>query len=82
LRVRDRIPTWGVVLSWLALWALSLVLILLYVGRVAFDEVIFAALGSIASATGSKLVLEAHIAPLKAWLAFGSAILCGAIAFL
>jgi hypothetical protein len=64
----------GVVLSWLGLWALSLVLILLYVGKVAFDEVIFAALGSIATATGSKLVLETHIAPLKAqWRAAAQA---------
>jgi multisubunit Na+/H+ antiporter MnhE subunit len=54
------------VLSWLALWALSFVLMLLYVGKIALDEVLFAALGSVATATASKIVLEAHIAPVAA----------------
>jgi multisubunit Na+/H+ antiporter MnhE subunit len=54
------------VLSWLFLWALSFALMLLYVGKIAPDELLFAAFGSAVSATASKIVLENHIAPLRA----------------
>jgi multisubunit Na+/H+ antiporter MnhE subunit len=54
------------VLSWLLLWALSFALMLLYVGKIAPDEILFAAAGSTVSATASRIVLEKHVAPLRA----------------
>jgi hypothetical protein len=39
---------------------------LLYVGKIAPDELLFAAAGSAVSATASTIVLEKHIAPLRA----------------
>ena len=55
-----------VVLPWLLLWATSFVLMLLYVGKVATDELIVAALGSLVTATASRIVLATHVAPLAA----------------
>ena len=52
-------------LSWLALWSLSFVLMLLYAGKLAPDEALFAAIGSVVTATASKTVLEKRIAPLR-----------------
>ncbi len=52
-------------LTWLALWASSFALMLLYVGRLSFDEALFAAIGSVVAATASKIVLEHRIAPLR-----------------
>ena len=54
------------VLSWLALWTLSFVLMHLYVGKIALDEAVFAAIGSAITATASIVVLEKHLAPLRA----------------
>jgi hypothetical protein len=51
--------------SWLALWAVSFALMNLYVGKIAVDEAIFAALGSAVTATASKIVLQKRIAPLR-----------------
>jgi multisubunit Na+/H+ antiporter MnhE subunit len=56
----------GPVFPWLALWALSFVLMHLYVGKIAADEALFAALGSALTATASTIVLQKHIAPLRA----------------
>lgn len=53
-------------LSWLALWTLSFVLMQLYVGKIAVDEAIFAAVGSIVTATASMVVLKSRIAPVRA----------------
>jgi len=53
------------VLSWLLLWALSFALMMLYVGKIAPDEALFAAVGSVVTATASKIVLENRIAPLR-----------------
>lgn len=53
------------VLSWLALWTTSFALMLLYVGKIAADEILFAAIGSVITAIASKVVLEGRIAPLR-----------------
>ena len=53
-------------LSWLLLWAVSFALMLLYVGKIAADELLFAAAGSAVTAIASRMVLEKHIAPLRA----------------
>jgi multisubunit Na+/H+ antiporter MnhE subunit len=55
-----------VVLPWLLLWATSFVLMLLYVGKIATDELIAAAAGSAVAATASRIVLATHVAPLAA----------------
>lgn len=52
--------------AWLLLWALSFALMMLYVGKIAPDEALFAALGSAVAATASKIVLEKRLAPLRA----------------
>ena len=39
---------------------------LLYVGKIAADELIIAAVGSIVTATASRIVLATHVAPLRA----------------
>jgi multisubunit Na+/H+ antiporter MnhE subunit len=54
------------VLSWLLLCVVSFALMLLYVGKVAPDEIFFAAVGSAVTATASRIVLATHIAPLAA----------------
>jgi hypothetical protein len=53
------------VLAWLLLWSLSFALMMLYAGKVAPDEALFAALGATISATASKMVLEKRLAPLR-----------------
>ena len=52
-------------LSWLALWTSSFALMMLYVGKIAADEVLSAAIASVITAMASKVVLERHIAPLR-----------------
>jgi multisubunit Na+/H+ antiporter MnhE subunit len=54
------------VVPWLVLCAASFVLMLLYAGKIAADELIVAALGSVVTATASRIVLATHIAPLAA----------------
>lgn len=53
-------------LSWIVLWAASFGLMLLYVGKIAADELIVAAAGSAVVATASRVVLATQIAPLAA----------------
>jgi multisubunit Na+/H+ antiporter MnhE subunit len=50
----------------LLLWAASFVLMLLYAGKIAADELIVAAVGSAVTATVSRVVLATHIAPFAA----------------
>ncbi|HET7785877.1 MAG TPA: hypothetical protein VI356_23365 [Myxococcales bacterium] len=52
-------------LAWLLLWSLSFSLMMLYAGKIAPDEALFAALGSAISASASKMVLEKRLAPLR-----------------
>lgn len=52
-------------LAWLLLWSLSFALMMLYAGKIAPDEALFAALGSAISASASKIVLEKRLAPLR-----------------
>jgi len=55
-----------VVLAWVLLWTTSFVLMLLYVGKIAADELVMAAVGSAVTATASRIVLATRIAPLAA----------------
>ena len=66
MQVHGSVPTSRVVLPWLVLWATSFALMLLYVGKVAPDELIVAAAGSVLTATASRIVLATHIAPMAA----------------
>ncbi|HET9753909.1 MAG TPA: hypothetical protein VFP52_13145 [Myxococcales bacterium] len=52
-------------LAWLVIWSLSFALMLLYAGKIAPDEALFAAVGSVVSASASKMVLEKRLAPMR-----------------
>ncbi|HEY5676173.1 MAG TPA: hypothetical protein VIR81_05290 [Myxococcales bacterium] len=51
-------------LAWFLLWSLSFALMMLYAGKIAADEALFAAIGSAISASASKMVLQKRLAPL------------------
>jgi len=53
------------VLAWFLLWSLSFALMMLYAGKIAPDEALFAAIGSTISASASKIVLQNRLAPLR-----------------
>jgi hypothetical protein len=53
------------VLAWLLLWTLSFALMMLYAGKIAPDEALFAAIGGVVSATASKIVLQKRLTPLR-----------------
>ncbi len=54
------------VLEGVLLWAVSFALMMLYAGKLAWDEALIAATGSVVTAIASKIVLQRRLAPVRA----------------
>ena len=65
MQASAKLTTCASVLAWIFLWAACFALWHLYVGKIAPDEALYAALGCAATVFASRIVLQNHVAPLK-----------------